>query len=66
MTKGILASMALALLCAGSMEASAALSHKHSDRVAHHPHLANQNFASMPAAIPERPTVFPSVRSWRA
>ena len=62
MTKGIVASMAFALLCAGSMQASAALSQKHSDRVAHHRHLANQNFASMRAAIPERPTVFPSAR----
>jgi hypothetical protein len=60
MTKGILASMALALLCAGSMQA--ALSHKYSDRVAHRRHLANQNFASMRAAIPERPTMFPLAR----
>jgi hypothetical protein len=58
MIKGIIASMAFALLCAGSMQASAALSHEHSDRVARH----NQNLPSMRAAIAERPTIFPSAR----
>jgi hypothetical protein len=58
MTRGIIASMAFALLCAGSMQAFAALSYEHSDRVAHHRDFANQNFAT----IPERPTIFPSAR----
>jgi hypothetical protein len=62
MTKGIIASTAFALLCAGSMQASAALSHEHSDRVAHHRDSANQSFTSMRAAIAERPTIFPSAR----
>jgi hypothetical protein len=62
MTKGIIASMAFALLCAGSMQASAALSHKYSDRVGRHLHFAHQNIADMGAAVPERPTVFPSAR----
>jgi hypothetical protein len=62
MTKGIVASTAFALLCAGSMQASAAVSHEHSDRVADHRDFANQNFASMRAALPERPTIFPSAR----
>ena len=62
MTKGILASMALALLCAGSMQASAALSQKHSDRVERHWHFAHQNFAGMRAVVPEPPTIFPSAR----
>jgi hypothetical protein len=43
MTKGIVASMAFALLCAGSMHASAALSHEHSNRVANHRDFANQD-----------------------
>ena len=58
MIKGIIASMAFALLCAGSMQASAALSHEHSDRVARHRDSANQNLPSMRAAIAERPTIF--------
>lgn len=62
MTKGIVASMAFALLCAGSMQASAALSHERSDRVARHRDSANQNLPSMRAAIAERPTIFPSAR----
>jgi hypothetical protein len=62
MTTGIIASMAFALLCAGSMQASAALSQKHSDSVAHHLHFAHQNMAVMRAVVPERPTVFPSAR----
>lgn len=61
MTKGILAPMAFALLCAASMTASAAVSHKYSDRVVRHMHhVAHQNIAAMRAAVPEPPTVFPS------
>ena len=60
MTKGIIASMVLALLCAGSMQASAALSHKYSNRVARHSHVIHQNFAALRAEVPEQPTVFPS------
>ena len=61
MTKRILALLAVGLLCAYSMDASAALSHKYSDRAPHHLHFAHQKFA-MRAAIPERPTIFPSAR----
>jgi hypothetical protein len=61
MTRRIIAAMALTLLCAGSMEASAAISQTHSDRVMHHTrHVAPQHMAAMRAAAPERPTVFPS------
>jgi hypothetical protein len=62
MTGRILASIALAVLCAGSMEASAAVSHKHSDRLVRHSHVSHQNVAALRAAVPERPTVFPSAR----
>jgi hypothetical protein len=47
-------------LCAYSIAASAALSHKYSDRVPHHLHFAHQNFVAMQAPVPERPTIFPS------
>jgi hypothetical protein len=60
MTKGVIASMALALLCAGSMQASAALSHKYSNRVVRHSDATHQNVATLRAKVPERPTVFPS------
>ena len=62
MTKRILVPLAAGLLCAYSMDASAALSHKYSDRAPHHLHFAHQNFAAMRAAVPERPTIFPSAR----
>jgi hypothetical protein len=61
MTKRIIASMAFALLSSGPMTAAAAPLHAHGDRVAHRRH-AHQNFASMRAAVPERPSVFPSAR----
>jgi hypothetical protein len=61
MTKAIVASMGFALLCAGSMAASAAISHEYSDRIVRHTnHLVHQKIAAMRAAVPERPTVFPS------
>jgi hypothetical protein len=68
MTKGATASMALALLCAGSMQASAALPQTHSHRVVYrhrierHLYVAHQNVAALRAAVPERPTMFPSAR----
>lgn len=62
MTKGILAPIALAVLCAGSMQASAAVSHKYSDRPLRHSYVAHQNVAALRAAVPERATVFPSAR----
>jgi hypothetical protein len=58
----IIVSTAFALLCVSSIEASAALSNKYSDRVARPSHFAHQNFAGMRAAVPERPTIFPSAR----
>jgi hypothetical protein len=61
MTKGIIASIAFALLSSGQMTAAAVPLHARGDRVAHNRH-AHQNFASMRAAVPERPTVFPSAR----
>jgi hypothetical protein len=60
MTKGFIASMALALLCAGSMQASAAVSHKYSHRVVRYSHVTHQNVAALRAEVPARPTVFPS------
>ncbi len=62
MAKGLIASIALAVLCAGSVQASAALSHKHSDRLLRHRYVAHQNVAALRAAVPERPTIFPSAR----
>ena len=62
MTKGFIASIALAVFCAGSMQASAAVSHKYSDRLVRHSYVAHQNVAALRAAVPERPTVFPSAR----
>ena len=43
MTKRIVAPLAAGLLCLYSIEASAALSHKYSDRVRHHLHFAHQS-----------------------
>jgi hypothetical protein len=61
MTRTILASTVLALLCAGPMTATAALQNAgvpaaHASRVAH------QNLGDMRAAVPGTPTVFPSSR----
>jgi hypothetical protein len=60
MTGQLLAPLAFALLCAGSLQASAALMRTHGDRVGRPAPLAHQRIAAMPAAAPERPTVFPS------
>jgi len=62
MTKRIIASLAVGLLCVYSMEASAALSSKYSESGRHHLHFSHQGFATMQALVPERPTVFPSAR----
>jgi hypothetical protein len=62
MTKRIIASLAFALLCASSMEASAALSHKYSDCAPRHLHFAHQNVAALRAAVAEPPTIYPSAR----
>lgn len=62
MTKRIVASLAFALLCAGSMEASAALSHKYSDRAPRHLRFAHQNVAVLRAAVPQPPAIYPSAR----
>jgi len=62
MTKRMIASLAAGLLCVYSIEASAALTHKYSDRFHSHLHFAHQNLAAAQAAIPERPTIFPSAR----
>jgi hypothetical protein len=62
MTKRINASLALAVLCASSMQASAALSHQYSNRVQRHSHVTHQNVAALRAAVPEQPTMFPSAR----
>ena len=58
MTKTILVSTVLALLCAGPTTATAALGvpAAHASRVAH------QNFVDMRAGLPDTPTVFPSSR----
>jgi hypothetical protein len=60
MTERVIASIALAVLCASSMQASAAISHKYSNRVVRH--STHQYTAELRAAVPERPTVFPSAR----
>ena len=62
MTKRIIAPLAVGLLCVYSIEASAALSYKYSNPVRPHPNFAHQNLAAMQAAVPERPTIFPSAR----
>ena len=62
MTKRIIAPLAVGLLCVYSIEASAAVLQKYNDRVERRLLTAHQNFASMRAAVPARPTVFPSAR----
>jgi hypothetical protein len=62
MTRTILASTVLALLCAGPMTATAALSQNAGVPAAHASRVAHQNLADMRAADPQRPTVFPSAR----
>ena len=60
MTKTILVSTVLALLCAGPTTATAALSQNAGVPTAHASRVAHQNFADMRAAVPDTPTVFPS------
>jgi hypothetical protein len=62
MTRTILASTVLAILCAGSMTANAAPSQAASVLHANALGIAHRNFADMRAAAPEPPTVFPSRR----
>ena len=62
MRKAILTSTFLAILCAGSMTATAALSRTTSVSAEHALRIAHQNFGGMRAALPEPPTVFPSKR----
>jgi hypothetical protein len=62
MTKRIIAPLAVGLLCVYSIGASAAHSHKYSDRVHQRLHFTRQNFAAMQAVAPEPPNTFPSAR----
>jgi hypothetical protein len=62
MTKTILVSTVLALLCAGPTTATAALSQYGGVPAAHASRVAHQNFGDMRAAVPNTPTVFPSSR----
>jgi hypothetical protein len=62
MTKRIIAPLAIALLSVYSIETSAALPHKYSDRVRHHLQFTHRDFAAMQAVAPEPPNTFPSVR----
>jgi hypothetical protein len=60
MTRKALAPVSIAIACAISVSASAAVPAPINGRVRHHPHPANPNAAAFRAAVPERPTVFPS------
>jgi ABC-type transporter Mla subunit MlaD len=62
MTKTILVSTILALLCAGPATATAALSQNAGVPAAHASRVAHQNLADMRAAVLQRPTMFPSAR----
>ena len=62
MTKIILVSTVLALLCAGLTTAADALSQNAGVPPAHVSRVATQNFPDMRAAVPGTPTVFPSSR----
>ena len=62
MTKRILVTTVLAILCAGSTTATAARSENAGVPAAHGLRFAHQNLAAMHAAVPEPPTVFPSRR----
>jgi hypothetical protein len=59
MTKTILMSTVLALLCAGPTTATAALSQNTGVPVAHASRVAHQSFPDMRAAVPETLTMFP-------
>jgi hypothetical protein len=62
MTKTILVSTILALLCAGPATATAALSQNAGVPAAHAWRVAHQNLADMRAAVLQRPPMFPSAR----
>jgi hypothetical protein len=62
MTKTILVSTVLALLCAGPTTATAALSPNAGVPGAQASRAAHQNLADMRAAVPKTSTVFPSAR----
>jgi hypothetical protein len=62
MTKTILMSTVLALLCAGPTTATAALSQNTGVPAAHASRVARQSFLDMRAAVPETLTMFPSAR----
>jgi hypothetical protein len=62
MTKTIFVSTVLALLCAGPTTATAALSQSIGVPAAHASRVAHQHLADIRAAVPQRPTVFPSAR----
>jgi hypothetical protein len=62
MTKTILVSTVLALLCAGPTIATAALSQYAGVPAAHASRVAHRNLADMRAAMPNTSTVFPSSR----
>jgi hypothetical protein len=60
MTRNALAPISIALLCAISLGASAAVPENGSRHARRHPHPAAPNAAAFRAAVPDRPTVFPS------
>jgi hypothetical protein len=62
MTKPILVSTVLALLCASPTTAIAALSQDAGVPAAHASRVVHQNFGDMRAAVPNTSTVFPSSR----
>jgi hypothetical protein len=62
MTKTILATAVLTLLCAGPITANAAISQPASVAAEHVLRIAHRDFADTRAAAPEPPTVFPSSR----
>jgi hypothetical protein len=62
MTKTILMSTVLALLCAAQTSATAALPQNTGVPATHASRVVNRNLADMRAALPSTPTVFPSSR----
>jgi hypothetical protein len=62
MTKAILVLMAFVLLCAGSIEASAAVPREYSDRAVRDVYVPHRNVTAMRAAVSQRPTMFSSTR----
>jgi hypothetical protein len=61
-TKTILATAVLTLLCVGPITANSAISQPASVAAEHVLRIAHRDFADMRAAAPEPPTVFPSSR----